>query len=181
MSWLPVIVSAEPASEPVTIGEAKAQAKVDGSDSDAELNAMIATARTLVEQFTGTKLVSQTVVLRCSSFCDLADLPVAPVASISSITYQDAAGASQTLSTDVYEGVLIGLEPAIRLKVGQSWPNIRCASDAITVTAVVGYATVPPPVKSAILVTIAALYDDRASASLPQAAMDILNTNYRRF
>src|SRR4249919_3085096 len=153
MSWLPPVVTVAPASEPVTIGEAKTHVKVDGSDSDSELATMISTARTLVEEYTGTKLVSQTVVLRCSSFCDLRDLPLAPVASISSITYLDSSGVSQTLSTDVYEGVLFGLEPEIRLKINQSWPAVRCVSDAITVTAVVGYASVPSPVKSAMLLT----------------------------
>lgn len=181
MSWLPPIVTGQQASEPVSLTEAKTHCKVDGSDSDGELTAMIATARTLVEEYTGTKLVSQTVVMRCSSFCDLVDLPLAPIVSVSSITYLDSAGASQTLSTDIYEGVLHGLEPHIRLKINQSWPSVRTASDAITVTAVAGYAALPAPIKSAMLLTISSLYDNRSGGTIPQAAMDLLNTNYRRF
>lgn len=181
MSWLPPIVTVAPATEPVSLAEAKTHCKVDGGDSDSELATMVSTARTLVEEYTGTKLVSQTVVMRCSSFCDLLDLPVAPVVSISSITYLDSSGVSQTLSTDVYEGVLIGLEPHIRLKVNQSWPSVRCASDAITVTVVAGYASMPSPVKSAMMLTISELYDKRSEGSFPQSAMDLLNTNYRRF
>lgn len=181
MSWLPPVVTVAPASEPVTLAEAKTHVKVDGSDSDSELTTMIATARTLVEEYTGTKLVSQTVVMRCSSFCDFVDLPLAPIVSISSITYLDSSGVSQTLSTDVYESVLFGLEPEIRLKINQSWPSVRCVSDAITVTGVAGYASVPGPVKSAMLLTISELYDNRGSGTIPQGAMDLLNTNYRRF
>ena len=181
MSWLPTLVTAAPATEPVSRAEAKLHCRVDGTDSDGEIDAMIATARTLIEEYTGTKLVSQTVAMRCSSFCDLVDLPVAPVISISSIAYLDSDGASQTLSADVYEGVLIGLEPHIRLKINQSWPSVRPASNAITVTAVVGYAPVPAPIVHAIKLTLSALYDNREGASIPQAAMDILNTNYRRF
>ena len=181
MSWLPPVVTVQPASEPVSLAEAKIHCKVDGSDSDSELTTMIASARTLVEEYTGTKLVSQTVVLRCSCFDDFADIPMAPLTSISSITYLDSAGASQTLSTDVYESVLHGLEPEIRLKVNQSWPDVRDVSDAITVTAASGYSSLPSPVKSAMLLTISNLYDNRSGGTLPQAAMDLLNTNYRRF
>lgn len=180
MSWLPVVVTVEPASESVTLTEAKAQCRVDGSDSDTLLTDYIETARTLVEQYTGTRLVSQTVVMRASHFCDLYDLPVAPISAVSGITYLDPDGNSQTLSTDVYETVLVGLEPLIRLKVNQSWPAIRCAADAITVTATAGYSSVPPTIKHAMLLTIAQWYDDRASGALPEGVMALL-ANYRRF
>jgi uncharacterized phiE125 gp8 family phage protein len=180
MSWLPVTVSVEPASEPVTSDEVKEQTRIDGTDSDTWITRAIKAARILVEQFTGTRLITQTVVMKCSSFCDFIDLPAAPIASVSSISYLDPDGATQTLSTDVYEAVLVGLDPTIRLKVNQSWPAIRCASDAITVTAVAGAAAASEMVKQAILVTLAAWYDDRTSSALPDAAVALLS-NSRRF
>jgi uncharacterized phiE125 gp8 family phage protein len=181
MSWLPPVVTVAPASEPLTQAEAKNHLKVDGSDDNDAIDRLISTGRTLVEEITGTKLASQTVVMRCSDWSDLSKLPIAPIVSVSSVTYLDSAGATQTLSTDVYEGVLHGLEPHIRLKLNQSWPSVRDASDAITVTAVAGYASLPAPVKSAMLLTIAALYDGRSEGSIPKGAMDLLDTNYRRF
>lgn len=181
MSWLPPVVTVGPASEPLTQAEAKNHIKVDGSDDSDAIDRLISTSRTLVEEITGTKLVSQTVVMRCSEWCDLVDLPLAPIISVSSVTYLDSAGTSQTLSTDVYESVLHGLEPHIRLKINQSWPAIRDASDAITVTAVAGYASLPAPVKSAMLLTISALYDGRGNGNIPDGAMALLDTNYRRF
>jgi uncharacterized phiE125 gp8 family phage protein len=180
MSWLPVTVSADPTSEPLTSAEVKEQARIDGTDSDTWITRAIKAARILVEQYTGTKLITQTVVLRCSSFCDFIDLPVAPIASISGITYLDPDGNSQTLSTSIYEAVLVGLDPSIRLKVNQSWPALRSASDAITVTAVAGASSASEMVKQAILVTLAAWYDDRSSSSLPEAATNLL-ANARRF
>ncbi len=180
MGWLPSVVTVAPASEPVTLVEAKTYCRVEGSDSDAELNTMIAAARAFVEDYCGIKLVSQTVVLRCSSFCDLIDLPVAPVISVSSITYLDSAGAEQTLPTDVYEAVLVGLEPHIRLKVGQSWPAVRCASDAIRVTVVAGYAALPAPIKHAMLLMLSDWFDNRAVGSFPDGAKALLS-NHRRF
>lgn len=181
MSWLPVIVTVEPASEPLTLTEAKAQCRVDGSDEDTLLTNLIKAARQLVEQYTGTKLVSQTLVLRASSFLDLWSLPVAPLTSVTSISYLDTAGAEQTLSTDVYETVLIGLEPSIRRKINQSWPSIReSVNDAVRVTAVAGYATVPEPIRHAMLLCISKWFDDRSAGELPEGAHSLL-ANYRRF
>jgi uncharacterized phiE125 gp8 family phage protein len=180
MSWLPVTVSIEPASEPVTSAEVKAQTRIDGTDSDTWITRAITAARILIEQFTGSKIITQTVVMKASDWCDLYDLPIAPIASVSSITYLDADGNSQTLSTDIYEAVLVGLETQIRLKINQSWPAIRYCSDAITVTAIAGAASASEVVKQAILVTIAAWYDDRTTTALPEAATNLLS-NSRRF
>jgi len=81
MSWLPTAVTVQPASEPVSLTEAKAQCRVDGSDSDTLLNNYILAARIFVEEYTGTKLVSQTVLMQGRNFCDLRSLPMAPVIS----------------------------------------------------------------------------------------------------
>ena len=179
MSWLPPVVTVEPASEPISLAEIKAQCRIDGTDSDTELNIYGKAARIFVEEYTGTKLIGQTVVLRCSSFCDFRKLPIAPVSSVTSITYLDTDGTSQTLSTDVYESVLHGLEPHIRLKINQSWPSIRCASDAITVTVQAGYSTVPEPIRAAMLVAVEAWNDNRSVGQVPDGSYALL-ANYRR-
>ena len=180
MTWLPPVVTVEPATEPLTATEVKAQARIDGTDSDDLLDSYIVAARAFVEDYCGIKLVSQTVVLRCSSFCDLIDLPIAPVTSVASITYLDSAGAEQTLAGTVYEGVLHGLEPHIRLKINQSWPSIRSATDAIRVTVSAGYSTVPEPIKHAMLMLIANWFDSRSIGDIPEGAKSLL-TNFRRF
>lgn len=181
MSWLPTVVTVTPASEPVTLAEAKAQCRVDGSDSDTELNIYILAARTFVEEYCGIKLVSQTVLMQAHSFCDLIDLPTAPLISVTSVKYLDADGVEQTLDAAVYEVVNTGLEPQIRRKVGQVWPTIRiCVSDAVRVTAVVGYATVPEPIRAAIMLIISSWFDNRSVGPVPDGAISLLD-NYRRF
>lgn len=180
MTWLPPVVTVEPASESVTSTEAKLQCKVDGSDDDALITSLIKTTRQLAEEYTGTRLVSQTCVLRCSCFSDFCDLPIAPISAVSSITYLDTDGVEQTLASSVYESVLTGLEPHIRLKVGQSWPSVRAASDAIRVTVAAGYSTVPEPIRAAMLLTISSLYDGRATGDIPEGARSLF-VNYRRF
>lgn len=180
MSWLPTVVTVAPASEPVTLAEVKAQCRIDGSDSDTGLGVYILAARVFVEEYTGIKLVSQTVLMQGRRFCDVAYLPVAPVISVSSVKYLDTDGAEQTLDTSVYELVNTGLQPQIRLKINQTWPAIRCASDAVRVTAVVGYSTIPEPIRAAMLLIISSWFDNRNVGPVPEGAYSLLS-NYRRF
>jgi uncharacterized phiE125 gp8 family phage protein len=194
MSWLPTVVTVVPASEPVSLAEARSQCRIDGTDSDGDLNRYIIAARTLIEEYTGTKLVSQTVLMQASGFGDLIDLPTAPILSVSSVKYLDTAGVEQTLDTSVYELVNTGLDPQIRLKINQTWPSVRPVSDAVRITATVGYSTVPESIRAAMLMLIAQWNDERSSISsvrqsvtsdgsvptLPNT-VDALLANYRRF
>lgn len=154
--WMQHVVTVEPAEEPVAIEEARAQVELtEGDDSfDPLLTIYIGAARGHFEDVTNQKLVTQTVVLRCSCWDDLERLPVAPVSEVVSVEYLDTAGVLQTLATSVYEAVLVALEPQIRLKVGQSWPQVRQVADAIRVTVTAGYgdaADVPAKLKQPLL------------------------------
>jgi uncharacterized phiE125 gp8 family phage protein len=180
MSWLPTVVSVAPASEPVSDTEAKAQCRVDGTDSDTELGIYISAAREFVEAYTGTRLVSQTVLMQSECFDDLAALPEAPIISVSSVKYLDTNSVEQTLTTDVYEVVTTGLSPSIRLKFNQSWPSVRDVSDAVRVTAVCGYSELPTPIKAALMLIISSWFDNRSVGPIPDAAYSLL-ANYRRF
>lgn len=180
MTWLPVSVTVEPASEPITLTEAKAQCRVETADDDTYIAALITAARVHIEQMAGIKVFTQTVEFRGSDFADMASLPVAPIQSVTSVNYLDAAGAEQTLSTDVYEAVLTGLSPSIRPKINQFWPSQRVASDAIRVVAVAGYASPPEAIRHAMKLIVARWYDDREAGEIPEAAASLL-TNYRRF
>lgn len=188
--WRPAVVTTAPAAEPVTTAElvTHCRAPEDGTD-DVYLAAIGASARSHVEGLTATRLVTQTVTFKTDAWADLANLPIAPVQSITSITYTDTAGNPQTVSTDVYEARLEGLEPAIVLKYGQAWPSSRPGS-LVTVTAVVGYGAAgdqPDAVLHAIKLIVGDMYANRetvlagSAASLPvSATVDALLCNHRK-
>jgi uncharacterized phiE125 gp8 family phage protein len=177
--WYPVKITAID-SEPITIDEVKAQCLVDSDDDDAELENLIAAARDHVERYCNIRLATQTVEVKCDSFADMERLPVAPAQSVTSIEFRDTAGATQTVSADVYEERFDDLEAAIVLKYGQRWPAIQPGS-RITLTAVVGYEAVPPAVKVAMLVFIADSYNQRENAKAEDwTALDYLLCNFRR-
>lgn len=132
------------------------------SDQQALLAAYTAAAQDHIESRTGLALGSQTVRLSASSWGDLAAIPLSPITSVA-ITYVDGAGAVQTLVSDKYE--MIGetsLAPAIIFKPNVSPPIIYTRSDAIRIQCVCGSDTVPPAIKSAALLLIADLFEQRA-------------------
>lgn len=183
--WYPATVAA-PTTEPVTLAQAKAQARVDGSDEDAGIIAAIAAARAHIEKACGVRFASRSgVVMKCDGFADLARLPEAPVSAIASITYLDTAGASQTLSTDVYELRADGIEAAVVLKYNQTWPAIQPGS-RITVTATVGYAATPEDITLAMLMLVSQYYDNRNAVVIGETAAELpfavnaLICNHRR-
>jgi uncharacterized phiE125 gp8 family phage protein len=187
--WSATVTTVAPAADPLSLEEAKAQARVDFGDDDALILAFISAARSHIEDVTGCRMITQTVVARASEWSDLASLPVAPVQSITSVVYTDTDGTTQTLSTDVYEARLHGLEPSIALKFGQVWPVIRQGSQ-IVVTAVVGYgeaSAVPAAVKQAMRMLVTDMYDVRASAQDKAVQADVaanvhdLLVNHRRY
>lgn len=172
--WYPATVTVAAASEPITLDEAKAQTRVDSSDSDDYLDSLIAAARSHIESYCGTPLVQRTVTVKCDGFCDFAGFPAVPLISVSSVSYVDDAGDAQTLSTDVYEVRTDGLTASLRLKDGQSWPSIQSQS-RITVTAVVGYSAVPDAIKHAALLLIGQWFDNREAINVGNIVAELPN------
>jgi uncharacterized phiE125 gp8 family phage protein len=191
MSWLETVVTVPPTDEPISTADAKAQCRVDGTTADDGLiDGLVKAARIHVEKYCGIRLFTQTIEMRCSSFSDFASLADAPIASITSIEYLDPTGTLQTLDPAVYEALLYGLSPRVRLKPNQSFPAVYRADDAITVTAVAGFgaaADIEDPILHAIKLLVGQWYDNRAPIAvgdtvneLPNAVTALL-ANYRRF
>lgn len=138
--WYPATVTTPPETEPVTLAQARRQCV--GSDTSsattAVLNRLIASERGFAEKYCGIKIVTQTLTLKCDSFSNFERIPAAPVQSVTSITYTDVDGATQTLDTSVYEVRADGMDASIVLKFGQSWPAIQRGS-RIVVVAVAGF------------------------------------------
>lgn len=187
MSWYPPATTVAAVSEPLAVADATEQVKADAGDAadQAYILALTKAARSHVEAYCGTPLASRTITVKCDAFTDFSAFPIAPLTSVSSIAYLDGAGANQTLSTDVYEVRTDGLTASIVLKSGQSWPTIQSGS-RITVTAVVGYSTIPESIVHALKLLVADWYDRRSGTSdkpiteTPHAVAALLS-NHRSF
>jgi len=176
-----------PATEPISSTEAKLHLRVDVTDDDTLITALITAARQLVEEETWRALVTQTWDYVADDWPagDAIRLPRPPIQSVTSITYLDDAGATQTMAAanyivDTYQGRVV-------LAEGAEWPDGELyPASAVRVRYVAGYgaaSTVPAPIKAAMLLLVGHLYENReavasgagvASAELPLGVRALL-------
>lgn len=194
-----------PASEPITLSEAKAWAKIDGSDDDAQVTALISAARMAAEEYLRRSLVTQTWKLTLDLCCardvwwdgviegpisalhgglpNSLPLPKGPAQSITSVVTYDLSNAATTYGASNYRVDASG--DRLVLNYGAIWPSNMRPQSAIEITYVAGYgapSSVPQPIKSGMLIHVASLYEQRGNC---EDAMDIppgakmLYGNYR--
>jgi len=155
-----------PATEPVTLAEAKSFLRVETTDDDTLITNAIVAARTLVEQLCWRALITQTWEASLDCFPDDGEpieLPLgAPLLSVTSVSYTDENGSPQTLTG--FQQDLVGSRIAPAAAVG-SWPSTQTgALAAVVIRYVVGFgnaAAVPEPLKQAVKLFLADLYDNR--------------------
>ncbi len=177
--WYPPKVTQAP-SEPISVADAKRHCVVLHDDDDGLFAALIVSARDYVERYCNTPMATQTIEVKCDTFCDFRRLPVAPVQSIVSIEYVSTDGTDATVDVVDFEPRLDGLEASILPAYGKQWPIARHGS-RITLTATVGYESLPPAIRHAMLLWIAEAYESRENTALPAwTAFDALLCNYRR-
>ena len=195
-------VHTEPASEPITLAEAKTYLRVDSSGDDALITSLIITARKLCEIHMQRAIMSQTLQLFLDTLEDYEDplwegirtapdlnyyknyidLPFPVVSSITHVkTYDDDDTATTFDSSKYY--VDSSREPArIVLRKGETFPTALRVANAIEVQYVTGYSSanaVPEPIKFAIYQILTFLYEHRGDmyegkTSLPPTAKKLL-------
>lgn len=166
-----------PAADPLSLAEAKAHLRIDTADEDGLIAGYILAARQFVENETHLRLITQTLdytiddgwpsLIARGYYRTRIELPVKPVASVSSISYVDTSGNSQTLAADQYIVRTDGPVPYIEPAYGVTWPGVRCQPAAITVRFVAGTALsdVPNPLLQAMRLLVAHADANREAVS----------------
>lgn len=166
----PITVVTEPAEEPVTLDEIKAQTRVDIDDDDDLLTAQAIAAREMCELRARRAFVTQTLAITLDAWPRnrVIQLPRPPLQSVTSVTYIDEDGDSGTLSSDAY--IVDTARGRITLKAAYNWPTaVLRAAAAITVTFVAGYGhpvDVPERYKAAIKLLVAHWYENREAVMI---------------
>lgn len=130
-----------PTAEPISVEEAMTHCRIDLAEEATIVAGYIAMARARAERITERQIMPATWVLNLDNLADLEGLriPYPHLQSVTSITYVDSAGATQTLSSGLYT-VDTYREPGMIVPAfGQSWPGSRGHVNDITVTYKAGY------------------------------------------
>jgi uncharacterized phiE125 gp8 family phage protein len=180
--WGLAVVTAA-ATEPITVAQAKTQVRQDDDADDTYFDALIATARAHVENYIGKRLITQTWDMKRDYF-PVGDIPIimpyGPVTSITSITYVDTGGTTQTLSSSLYTLDTTSFSQRLYPVYGQIWPATRDQRNAVIIRHITGYAdadSVPPTIVHAVKMLVSHWYEQRevvvVGASVNELPMSI--------
>jgi len=137
-----------PELEPVSLEEAKLHLRVDGTEEDTLISALISTAREFCENFTGRSLALQTFEYISGPFFSsfgIIKLPMPPLVELVFFKYLNTYGEEITLTEDFGFYVVKSLEPAVLCPIpATGWP-LDCAlrPDAVKIRFKAGYSEVP--------------------------------------
>lgn len=158
-----------PSVEPVTTTNQKDWMRVDGSDEDTLIGNLAAASRAYVEMSTGRQMITATWVYKFDTFPSSGDIviPISPLQSVSSITYVDTAGDTQTWSSGEYTVDTASDMGRVRPNYDEDYPSCRGYSQDVVVTFVAGYgdasSDVPDTALTAIKLLAANWFENRES------------------
>lgn len=162
-----LIRTVDPTVEPITLAEAKAHSRVTITEDDAYIESLIAATRDRIEQFCKRSLLTQTWRLTLDRWPWHRDiiLPFPPLQSVSSITYVDTAGDTQTWSSSNYIVDTASTPGRVRLAYAELYPSLRDQPNAVTITYVAGYgsaaSSIPASIIHAAKILCGHYYDNR--------------------
>jgi uncharacterized phiE125 gp8 family phage protein len=181
-----------PASEPVSLAEAKLHLRVDHDDEDILILSLVSAARLHLEHVLGRAFITQGWLYLFDAWPPghTVNLPLAPVQSIVSVQVYDAGDVAVMLPASTY--LLDGLSAPPRLvrRLPTAFPRPGRIANGIEVSFVCGHGSlpseVPAPLRQAILLLVAHWYEHRqpveigdAGEVLPTVVTDLI-APYRR-
>lgn len=187
-------ITTAPASEPVTTDEAKAHLRIDFSDDDTLIDALIVAARNHCEHYTKRRFITQTATQYLDQWPHhlargggvlsggrrvgpgWVELLESPAASITSVTTYDEESNATVWSSGEYRLSDSGSRGRLVPTNSATWPTATRDSDAIEIVYVCGYGAadaVPQAIKQAMLMLIGHWYENRESVVLGANSFEV--------
>lgn len=131
-------------TEPVTLAEAKNFCKIDVSEDDTLITALITAARQMCEEFSNIGFIERELTSIFNNGNGGKFLPYGPIDTVTEVKINDVVTTTYTLG-------------------GVKWKQLLDpVADRVEVTYTGGYATLPENLKTALLNAIFYLYDNRS-------------------
>ena len=188
-------LTSEPGTEPLLIADAKAHLRIDSTEEDAYIKALIVASRQFAETFMKRSIIDQTWTLfldRFPSDAQCIQLPNPRLSSVASIKFNQEVDGLQVVFDAAKYIVDVNREPGrIALAFDQIWPDTRNQINAVEVEFVAGYGDsdedVPEEIRHAIKIMVSHLFEVREPiivgtivSNVPDSARALL-WNHRTF
>lgn len=176
----------EPASNPVSLSDAKEHLRVDHTDEDEYITRLIDTARRYCEKLVNKAFITQTWDVYFDDFPNTPfEVPLPPLQTVSSIIYTDKDGDNTTITAGTYVVDNKSYPARVNLSYGYSWPTDTLQTlNAVRVRFIAGYGDnpndIPEDYRQAILILVAHLFENREQTTdikltnIPFSIYDIL-------
>ena len=157
-----------PMIEPISLAEARAWLKLDSTEEDDLVGALITSARLIVESLTRRMLLTQTWRLALDAWPkgQKIEIPFAPFRALTAIRVYDAADVAQSVPFSLF--FLDAAPEGARIIFTGDRPAPGRKASGIEIDIVVGYGdapkSVPAPLRQAMRLLVARWYDNRGDA-----------------
>ena len=183
---MPLVLTAAPEREPVSVSEAKDYLRIDSAVEDPVVASLILAARLHIEGALDIAMVTQSwsLFVDCWPEDGRVSIPVGPLKSVDSVKVYDADDTAQTVSPETYVVDLSSLRPRLVRQAGAVWPTPGRPANGIEIALTAGYGDttdkVPQPIRQAVLMLAAHWYEQREPVvferldELPHGVADLL-------
>jgi uncharacterized phiE125 gp8 family phage protein len=171
-----LVMVTPPASEPVTLSQAKAFLRIDSTADDDTITTAITAARQFAEHYLRAVLLPQSWDFTIANPCDIRlTLPLGPAQSITSITLRDEAGDTSTMDSGNYTLAVDGFHVYF-----SDVPQTERLTVHYSAYSYANTAAIPAPILQGILHHIVAMVENRDGiAALPIQSVNCYQP-YRR-
>lgn len=181
-----LVLTGAPAAEPVSLDEAKAHLKIDHADEDVMLASLMLTARLNIEQALSLALITQAWTYHLDQWpkVRVVALPLSPLQAVAAVRVKKADGVSELIPPTSYMVDLVSKPPRLIWNKGERRdPGVIAGGIEIDLTVGFGAsgASVPAPLKHAILMLTAHWYEHRTPGAngandvrIPAAVSDLI-------
>lgn len=173
-----LVMRTAPDCEPISVAEAKAHLRIDGSSEDILISSLILTSRLHIEAAPGLALITQSwrLVLDRWPRSGAVKLPLRPMQDITEVRIFDADGLPTVVDANVYVVDTAGAPPRLIATVA-GWPKPGRPANGIEIDLTAGYGDeakdVPEPIRQALLLLVAHWYEHRDPIEIGSDAVAI--------